>query len=456
MYENQNRTTEQALSYPMIRFYPAKSRFDWRGLFYKSGIVVSGALLLFLIILLKSKTTSDFDLEPFLFSYAIIVTTFELSRVISAMLYEKSFESLTQEFRDTPGGEPYEPKIAFVIPCMNEERDIADAIIQCHQLDYPREKMEVIVVNDGSTDRTQLVLEELKKFYPGIKIISWENQGKRWGMAAGFKVSDAEIIIQLDSDSHVDPKTFRNLLDPFRNPQVGAVCAHGEPRNADENFVTRMQTAYYFMSFRILKAAESTYDAVFCCSGCCSAYRKSAVMPVIYHWLAETFLGKPVTWGDDRALTSWLIRTDWKTVYAKDALAYTVVPDTFKKLMKQQLRWKKSWIVNFFLTGKFIWKKQPFVSSFYYFPLIFISLMTPVMTFDALFWQPFVKGVFPIYHILGILMLTGIIALYYRYVDRKNKYWIYLFPWALVNLFVLSFVLVYAAFKIQDRGWGTR
>ena len=452
MYEDENKILEQVLTRTIFQL-PVWLRRDWRKLFFRAGIIVSGAVLLFLIILLKAKTTVDYSLGPLLFSYAIIVTTFELSRIISAMLYENNLDSLAKA---SGAGEPYEPKIAFVIPCKNEERDIADAIIQCHLLDYPSDKVEIIVVNDGSTDRTKLVLEELKKFYPNIKIIDWPNQGKRWGMAAGFNMSEAEIVIQMDSDSHIDPATFRELLVPFQNPKVGAVCAHGEPRNADDNFVTRMQTAYYYMSFRILKAAESTYDTVFCCSGCCSAYRKSAVMPVLYSWLAETFLGKPVTWGDDRALTSWLLKTDWKTVYAKDALAYTVVPDTFKKLMKQQLRWKKSWIVNFFLTGKFIWKKQPFVSFFYYYPLILISLLTPIMTFDALFWQPVIKGVFPIYHILGILMLTAIMALYYRYVAPSNKYWIYLFPWSMLNLFVLSFVIVAAALRIQDRGWGTR
>jgi hyaluronan synthase len=445
---------EAAATQPI--FYPFP-KIDWFSWLYKIGVVLSGVVLIFLIILLKSKTTTEFQLEPILFSYAIFVTTFELMRIISAMMYEGSLESLTREYEVKANPlEGYEPKVAFVIPCKNEEREIADAIIQCHQLDYPREKIEIIVVNDGSTDRTELVLQELKKFYPNLKVISWENQGKRWGMAAGFKVTDAEIVVQLDSDSHIDPKTFRSLIAPFQNPKVGAVCAHGVPRNADKNFITKMQTAYYYMSFRILKAAESTYDAVFCCSGCGSAYRRSAVMPILYQWLSETFLGKAVTWGDDRSLTSWLLKTGWKTIYAKDAVTYTVVPDSFKKLMKQQLRWKKSWIVNFFLTSRFIWKKQFFISLFYYFPLILISILTPFMTFRALIWEPAVYGIWPLYHIVGVIMLTAIMALYWRSVDRENKYWIYLFPWAILNLFVLSFMLVPAAIKIQDRGWGTR
>ncbi len=431
---------------------------NWRSLFYKSSIIISGIAFIFFIILFKSKTTSDFSLDPTLFSYAIFITTFELSRLVSAMFYESSFKSLLEEnaFENKLYPEDYEPTVAFIIPCKNEERGITETIIKCYQINYPKEKMEVIVVNDGSTDGTIRVLKELKKTHPSIKIIDWPNQGKRWGMAAGFRVSKSEIIIQLDSDSFVEPKTFRELIAPFRNPEVGTVCAYGEPKNADRNVITKMQAAYYFMSFRMLKAAESTFNTIFCASGCCSAYRKSAVMPVLYQWLSETFLGKPVTWGDDRALTSWLLKTGWKTIYSDKAKAYTVVPQNWKQLFTQQLRWKKSWIINSIFTSRFIIKKQPFVSFFYYFPLVFVSFLTPFMTFRALIYAPATKGIMPFYHILGVLLITALFVLYYRFIDKKNRYWPYLFLWSMFNLFCLSFVIVYAALKIQDRGWGTR
>lgn len=455
MNQNQLKTASQVLDQSFI---VSTYRLNWKDLLYKSGIVLSGVFSIFLVILLKSKTTANFALEPYLFSYAIFVTTFELSRIVSAMMYESSMESLLNDGQVSNNLYPenYEPTVAFIIPCKNEEMDIGDSVIQCFQVDYPKEKIEVIVINDGSTDRTKLILDELKKFYPSLRVIEWPNQGKRWAMAAGFEVSKSEIVVQLDSDSQVEPSTFRELITPFRNPKVAAVCAHGEPKNADDNVITRMQTAYYFMSFRILKAAESTFNTVFCLSGCCSAYRKSAVMPVLYHWLSESFLGKPVTWGDDRALTSWLLKRGETTIYSNKAIAYTVVPDNWKKLFKQQLRWKKSWIINAFFTSRFIWKKQPFVSLFYYFPLIAISFLTPIMTFRALIYTPLTKGVMPLYHILGVILVTALMVIYYRFVDRKNKYWPYLFLWSLLTLFLWSFLIVWAAIRIQDRGWGTR
>lgn len=430
----------------------------WRKNIYKVIIIASGLIFLFLIVLLKSKTTVEFSIEPYFFSYAIFVTTFLLSRLISAMFYENSYESLIKEgeFSRTTE-EEYEPRISFIIPCKNEEKDIENTIIQCYKTDYPKEKFEIIVINDGSTDKTLEILQDLQKIYPNLKIINWKvNRGKRKAMVEGFEKTTAEIVIQLDSDSYIEPSTIRQLIEPFKNPRVSAVCASGEPTNADENLITRMQAAYYFMSFRILKSAESTYDTVFCCSGCCSAYRKEKVMPILHQWLEEKFLGLPVTWGDDRALTSWLLKMGSKTIFSNKAIAYTVVPSDLKKLLVQQLRWKKSWIVNFFITSKFILKKQPFVTLFYYFPLVLISFLTPIMTFRALLYIPLTKGILPFYHVIGVLLLTALMLMYYRLLDRNNKFWPYLFIWSLFNLFILSFVIVWAAIRIQDRGWGTR
>jgi hyaluronan synthase len=460
MWGNQTKTLDRSLNRSFSGY--RVSTIDWSRfsrLFFNISSLVSAAALLFLVILIKAKTTGTFLSEPYFFAYTFLVTVFAVSRIFAAMFYKRSFSLLLADSKELQAskGETYEPTVAFIIPCKNEENDIANTINKCFQTDYPIDKAEVIVVNDGSTDGTMAVLKELKKTYPNLRVFDWpKNQGKRWAMAAGFRVSKSEIIIQLDSDSYVDAATFRDLIEPFQNSKVAAVCANGIPQNADQNVITKMQTAYYCMSFQILKAAESTFDTVFCCSGCCSAYRKSSVMPILYSWLGEKFLGLPVTWGDDRALTSWLIKNGEKTIYNGQALAYTIVPSTWKQLFKQQLRWKKSWIINAFFTSRFIWKKRPFMAFLYYFPLIFISILAPIMTFRALILSPLSNGALPIYHIIGVTLITGIVVIYYRFIDRKNKYWPYLFLWSLLNLFVLSFLIVWAALRLQDRGWGTR
>lgn len=433
----------------------------WRGFQIKKNagnfaIVATGLALLFLLVLLKSKTTVDFAVEPFLYIYSMFVTAFYLSRLVTAMFYESSCQSVVDP-KLNPAAAEFEPPVSIIIPCKNEEDDIANTVSQCFAAEYPRDLLEVIVVNDGSTDNTSQVLKELEKKYARLIVAGWEiNRGKRQAMAEGFRLSSGEIVIQLDSDSYIEPKTFRNIIIPFAEPSIAAVCAHGDPANAGQNILTKMQAAYYFMSFRILKAAESAFMSVFCCSGCSSAYRKSAVLPLIESWVGEKFWGLPVTWGDDRALTSWVLKAGYKTIYTDHAKALTIVPETLKKLLKQQLRWKKSWFINAFFTGKFIWKSQPFVAAFYFFPLILVSFATPIMCFRSLVWAPLTHGIYPYYHIGGVLLFTGLVAAYYRLLSRENKYWPYLFLWSLLNLFVLSFLMFWAVVKIQDRGWGTR
>ena len=275
-------------------------------------------------------------------------------------------------------------------------------------------------------------------------------------MAAGFKAATGEIVVQLDSDSYIDPRTFRHIIEPFANPTIGAVCAHADPANADQNMLTKMQAAYYFMSFRILKAAESAFFTVFCCSGCSSAYRKSVVMPILDIWLNETFLGKPVTWGDDRALTNWVLRLGYHTIYTDQARAYTIVPTTLRQLLKQQVRWKKGWFVNSLAIAGFMLRKRPFVALTYFFPLIFITLATPFIIARIMIYNTIVSHAFPVIYVTGLVLIACIITLYYRYASRENKYWPYVFVWAFFNSIVLSWILFYALFRLNDRKWGTR
>jgi len=217
-----------------------------------------------------------------------------------------------------------------------------------------------------------------------------------------------------------------------------------------------MQAAYYFVSFSILKAAESTFFKVFCCSGCCSAYRKDIVLPIIDKWLKEKFLGLPVTWGDDRALTNWVLKLNYDTIYSEEVRAFTIVPSTFKKFLKQQIRWKKGWFVNSLFASRFIIKKDPFVAFTYFLPLIFVTLVTPFMATRSLIYNPLVKGLSPMYYIVGVLLVSAAMTTYYRYLERENKYWPYVFVWSAINMFILSFILFYALITIQNRKWGTR
>ncbi|HVS79647.1 MAG TPA: glycosyltransferase [Candidatus Paceibacterota bacterium] len=438
----------------ITKSYEEKRRLDWA---YVTLLMVIAGIALFFIALVKSKTASELLSNPFLLAYSIFVTAFQLSRLVSAIFFKHSYAQVLSSISPAVL-EAYEPTVSFVIPCKNEEGAIRNTVTKCFDAAYPEDKKEVIVINDGSTDRTGEILEELKSEYPRLTVITFEkNQGKRYGMAAGFKAATGEIVIQLDSDSYFEPKSFREVLKPFANPEIGGVCAHADPENADQNVFTKMQAAYYFMSFRILKAAESTYGVVFCLSGCSSAYRRSVVMPHLDAWLKERFLGLPVTWGDDRGLTNVVLREGYKAIYTDVAKAYTIVPSNFKQLVKQQVRWKKGWFVNSIFASKFIMKRDPFVAFFYFFPLTLVTLMTPFMATRAVIYNPlYHHNATILFFITGVFLVAALIVVFYRFVGRDNKYWPYIFAWTALNSVFLAFLLFYALATIQNRKWGTR
>jgi hyaluronan synthase len=442
---------------PVVQRGTVEQRPIWswiENILFRSLLLFLALVALVVIIYLKSRSSIALVGDPLLFIYTVGITMFQFSRLLSAILYRRTNHNYLSPSAHSAA---YEPPVSFVIPCKDEEAAIAKTVTKCFEAHYPKDKLEVIVINDGSTDRTIDILRDLEKKYDRLVIVDWkENRGKRQGMAEGIRLAKGEIIVQLDSDSFVEPETFRNLIRPFEHPEIGAVCAHADPANADANWLTRMQAAYYFISFRILKAAESTFMTVFCCSGCSSAYRREVILPILDQWLAEKFLGLPVTWGEDRALTNWVLRQNYRTIYSEQVRAHTICPDTFKKFLKQQIRWKKGWLVNSLFASRFILRREPFVAVTYFFPLFLISLITPFIAVKSLILGPIFRGAMPSYYISGVFLMSFVMTLYYRWISRENKYWPFVFVWSAINMVFLSFVLFYSIATIQNRKWGTR
>lgn len=391
------------------------------------------------------------------FSYTILITTFMLSRVVGSFFYRpyKDRLSLRHRARLDMG---FSPSVSFVIPCKNEQDAIYGTIAACAESDYPAEKIEIIAINDGSTDNALNEMLRAKKDYPNTKIdiVNFEkNKGKRAGMVEGFTRAVGEIVIQVDSDSYPEKEALRNLILPFVDESVGATVGHTDPANKDENIMTKIQTAYYFMSFRALKATESIFDMVFCCSGCFSAYRRSYVMSVLNDFVEEKFLGKSISFGDDRALTNWMIRKGYKTVYVDNAQAYTVVPNTLRKFVKQQVRWKKGWLINSLKISATVIKKDAFVAFTYFIPLILITIVAPFIAIKALIINPIFLGISPWVYIGGIMLVSFLLLIHYK-VYSDDKYGKYMLLYSILNMTILTYILLYALYDLRNMAWGTR
>ena len=382
--------------------------------------------------------------RPLLNAYSIGVAGFILSRFVVALFYR------------APRNRHIEPSVSIIITAFNEEDAIFRTIECCYDVDYPYRKLEVIAVDDGSSDATPQEMARAKARWRSLKTESFAaNKGKREAMAAGARIATGEILVYVDSDSFLEKDALRKIVQGFADPEVAAVAGHTEVANTSTNALTRMQQVRYYVAFRVMKAAESVFGAVTCCPGCFSAYRRSAILEVLEPWLNQRFLGKPATFGDDRSLTNFLLRK-YKVIYDSEAVATTIVPDRHRKFLKQQVRWKKSWLRECLIASGFMWKKHPLASIAFYAQTIF-PIIAPLIMVRVFFWLPVVEQDVLSMAVYGFgVTLIGLIFSAYYLFYKADGAWLSGVNFTLYYMFVLIWQMPYAILTSRDNRWGTR
>jgi hyaluronan synthase len=410
----------------------------------RTAAVIIFSLCSATIFTLRWENVDYYWYRPFLNAYSVGVAAFILSRFAIALFYRP------------PRDIGLEPTVSIVITAFNEEDAIYRTVACCYAVDYPRKKLEVIAVDDGSKDRTYAVLRRAQERWPDLLIERFaKNKGKRVAMAAGARRGRGEILLYVDSDSFLRRDAVRKIVQGFADPEVAAVSGHTDVANAHANMLTRMQDVRYYVAFRVMKAAESVFGAVTCCPGCFSAYRRSSVLSILDRWLHQRFLGVQATFGDDRSLTNFLLRR-YKVIYSADAVAVTIVPEHHFKFLKQQLRWKKSWLRECLIASTFMWKKHPLAVIGFYAQLVF-PIIAPILLLRAFVWLPLTAGdaVSMAIYGLGVLMIGFVFSSYYLF-WRANGSWIYGAYFTIYYMFVLVWQMPYAIATSRDNRWGTR
>lgn len=412
-----------------------------RGVIY---LVICGIIIT--IIAFKIATLENFTNSPVFATYSMVVAMFILSRFGFAWLYRPKF---------VPDAEFYRPTVAIIVPAYNEEAGITATLRACLSAAYPAELLRVVVVDDCSTDGTLVRIREFQKDHPELAVVaSPVNRGKRHAMARGIEVAgDAEILVFIDSDSKIRTDAIRRLVRYFANPEIGAVAGHTDVWNKDANILTRMQAMQYYIAFRVYKSAEALFSSVTCCSGCFSGYRRSAVAPILGGWVNQRFFGQPSTYGDDRSLTNFLL-PNWRIVYAPDAQAHTMVPERVGVFLRQQLRWKKSWLRESLRAVKIMWRRHPVMALGYYLSIV-LPLIAPQIVFRAFVVQPHFLGILPIWYLGGVAAIALFYGLYYR-LHQRDKHWYQGIFFTLFYTVLLVWQLPYALATVRDSKWGTR
>ncbi len=415
--------------------------------------IVSLIVLTVAVVLLRVGSVIYFRFNTFIYIYSIITATYLLSRYFFAAFY-----------KPVPVNEEYTPGVSIIIPCFNEEEWIHRTILGCINQDYPPEKLEVIVVddcsNDNSYEKAKSFIEELYKdngrydVKNRLTLIKQpENKGKREALAVGAKLAKHELIVFVDSDSFLDPNAIMNVVQPFQDPKMGGVTGRTDVANTYTNALTKMQSVRYYIAFRILKAAEAYFDAVTCLSGPISCYRKDLVLENLDRWLNQGFLGRSATFGDDRAMTNFILRNH-RTFYQDTAICYTIVPNDHKTFLKQQMRWKRSWLRESFIAGSFMWRKEPLMALSFYMGFV-IPLAAPVIVIHNLVYVPIVYRTFPLTFLLGLFIMAMLMSVT-QMLLRRSRTWIYGVWFCLYYVLILMWQMPIAWFTFGKTTWGTR
>lgn len=437
-----------AFEHPLQSYFQRKR---WGYSIYTASSMLFVASLI--VVLMRAESIIYFKYNYLLYLYSLIAAAFLLSRYLFGALH-----------RDVPVNPDYTPGVSIVIPCFNEEEWIHRTIQSCINQDYPVDKLEVIVVDDRSTDESVARMEaviarihnEAERFATRDRlhmVVMPQNGGKREALVQGVKLAKHDLVVFVDSDSFLEPTAIRHLVQPFQDPKMGGVAGRTDVENKFTNAITKLQTVRYYIAFRIMKAAESYFDSVTCLSGPLSCYRKELVLRHADAWLNQKFLGQPATFGDDRAMTNFVLRTH-RTGYQDTAVCSTIVPSRMNVFLKQQMRWKRSWLRESLIAGSFIWKKEPFMALFFYIGLI-VPIAAPVIVLYNLGYVPLVHGVFPGTFLMGLLLMALLMSFAHLFF-RKSRLWVFGIVFCLFYELVLLWQMPVAWVTFWKSTWGTR
>lgn len=242
---------------------------------------------------------------------------------------------LHYERKDPPLEHPPElayPPVSVIVPCYNEGDHARETLSYALALDYP--EFEVIAVNDGSTDDTRAILDEMAAQHSRLRVIHQSpNQGKAVGLNTALLFARYEYLLCIDGDAILDPYAAKWLMRHFiGSPRVGAVTGNPRIRNRS-TLLGRLQVGEFTAIIGLIKRAQRTYGRLFTVSGVLTAFRRTAVL-------------RAGLWSEDMLTEdidiSWKIQLKhWNVRFEPRALVWILMPETLRGLWKQRLRWAK-------------------------------------------------------------------------------------------------------------------
>jgi cellulose synthase/poly-beta-1,6-N-acetylglucosamine synthase-like glycosyltransferase/spore germination protein YaaH/peptidoglycan/xylan/chitin deacetylase (PgdA/CDA1 family) len=271
----------------------------------------------------------------------VIFTIYEWSRLSVALIFVLGILlvsaralivgllAVIEKFRPAAADHPeFQPPVSVLIPAYNEQEIIVETVNSVLDSDYPR--IEVIVVNDGSTDRTGELLKRHFGGNPSVRVIHQLNRGKPAALSHALAEASSAIVVTIDADTSVEANAVSKLVRHFVDRQVGAVAGNVKVGNR-VSWLTRWQALEYVTSQNLEKRAFDLLNCIPVVPGALSAWRTEAIA-ACGGFTADTV-------AEDTDLTIGIRRAGWKITYDEEAIGWTEAPDTPSALVRQRFRW---------------------------------------------------------------------------------------------------------------------
>ena len=354
------------------------------------------------------------------------------------------------------------PTCTVIVPAYNEGKQVWDTLMSLANSNYPKHKIQIISIDDGSKDDTwDWMLDAKNKLGDRLEIYQQsENQGKRHALYRGFNLGTGDIYVTVDSDSIVTEDTLRNLVSPFiKDENCGAVAGNIRVLNNKKEMLPKMLDVSFVLSFEFVRSAESNLKSVLCTPGALAAYRSTAVHKCLPQWINQTFMGQPSDIGEDRAMTNMILKQGKHVLFQKNAVAYTNVPEEYFGLYKMFIRWGRSNVRENLEMAKYVFTNFRAKGKSGTRILFISQFIKIIMSYPLLFSMLFFVLVHPLLFLgstlVSILVISTFSVLFFASQYKTTQgFWAY--SYSILFTFGLFWITPYAIVTANRRGWLTR
>lgn len=292
---------------------------------------------------------------------------------------------------------PYWPSLSILVPAFNEEKYIKKTVSSILKSDY-RGKREVIVINDGSTDRTGKILKGLS----GIKVLNTPHLGKSRALNEAISKSKNDVIVVIDGDTEIEREALKNLVKPLQDRKVAAVGGIVKVRNKGRPISWFQNIEYLYSSF-FNSLCDRINGNIFT-PGPLSAFKKDMV-EVLDRFNTRVFL-------EDVDMSLRLVKKGYTIRIAEEAVVRTNVPESVSSWARQRRRWMKGGIEMIKNHRSILFKRRFGACGFYPFPIIsywyFHSLLMGIILFLQIF-----GGYYTYFYLNGVIMSPAVLQYFF-------------------------------------------